>query len=65
MTGDGGSPGTTGLEVLISLLAFTAVYGALAVVEFKLIKRAAQKGPAPVEDHLDEEGKHVPVATVY
>ncbi|MGN6428156.1 cytochrome ubiquinol oxidase subunit I [uncultured Leifsonia sp.] len=64
-TADGVSPGTTGLEVLISLLAFTAVYGALAVVEFKLIKRAAQKGPAPVEDHLDEEGKHVPVATVY
>ncbi|WP_295117490.1 cytochrome ubiquinol oxidase subunit I [uncultured Leifsonia sp.] len=64
-TQDGVSPGTTGLEVLISLLAFTAVYGALAVVEFKLIKRAAQKGPAPVEDHLDEEGKHVPVATVY
>lgn len=64
-TQDGVSPGTTGLEVLISLLAFTAVYGALAVVEFKLIKRAAQKGPAPVEDHLDDEGKHVPVATVY
>ena len=64
-TADGVSPGTTGLEVLISLLAFTAVYGALAVVEFKLIKRAAQKGPAPVEDHLDEEGKHVPVATAY
>ncbi|WP_348787775.1 cytochrome ubiquinol oxidase subunit I [Leifsonia sp. NPDC080035] len=64
-TSDGVSPGTTGLEVLISLLAFTAVYGALAVVEFKLIKRAAQKGPAPVEEHLDDEGKHVPVATVY
>ncbi|WP_426624092.1 cytochrome ubiquinol oxidase subunit I [Leifsonia sp. McL0607] len=64
-TQDGVSPGTTGLDVLISLLAFTAVYGTLAVVEFKLIKRAAQKGPAPAEDHLDDEGKHVPVATVY
>ena len=64
-TQDGVSPGTTGLEVLISLVAFTAVYGTLAVVEFKLIKRAAQKGPAPVEEHLDEEGMHVPVATVY
>lgn len=64
-TQDGVSPGTTGLEVLISLLAFTAVYGTLAVVEFKLIKRAAQKGPAPVEDHLDDEGRHVPVATAY
>ncbi|GAA4148172.1 cytochrome ubiquinol oxidase subunit I [Leifsonia shinshuensis] len=64
-TQDGVSPGTTGLEVLISLIAFTAIYGTLAVVEFKLIKRAAQKGPAPAEDHLDDEGKHVPVATVY
>ena len=64
-TQDGVSPGTTGLDVLISLIAFTAVYGTLAVVEFKLIKRAAQKGPAPVEEHLDEEGRHVPVATVY
>jgi cytochrome d ubiquinol oxidase subunit I len=64
-TQDGVSPGTTGLDVLISLMAFTAIYGTLAVVEFKLIKRAAQKGPAPAEEHLDDEGKHVPVATVY
>ncbi|MEO7015074.1 MAG: cytochrome ubiquinol oxidase subunit I [Leifsonia sp.] len=64
-TTDGVSPGVTGLTVLISLVAFTALYGTLAVVEFKLIKRAAQKGPAPVEEHLDEEGRHVPVATVY
>jgi cytochrome d ubiquinol oxidase subunit I len=64
-TADGVSPNTTGLEVLISIIAFTVVYGTLAVVEFKLIKRAAQKGPAPVEAHLDDEGKHVPVATVY
>jgi cytochrome d ubiquinol oxidase subunit I len=64
-TADGVSPGVTGLTVLISLIAFTAVYGTLAVVEFSLIKRAAQKGPAPVEEHLDEEGKHVAVATVY
>jgi cytochrome d ubiquinol oxidase subunit I len=64
-TTDGVSPGVTGLTVLISLVAFTALYGTLAIVEFKLIKRAAQKGPAPVEEHLDEEGRHVPVATVY
>jgi cytochrome d ubiquinol oxidase subunit I len=64
-TADGVSPGVTGLTVLISLIAFTVVYGTLAVVEFSLIKRAAQKGPAPVEEHLDEEGKHVAVATVY
>jgi cytochrome d ubiquinol oxidase subunit I len=64
-TADGVSPGTTGLEVLISLIAFTAIYGTLAVVEFKLIKRAAQKGPEPIEKHLDEAGEPVPVATVY
>ncbi|MEY9953568.1 cytochrome ubiquinol oxidase subunit I [Leifsonia sp. EB34] len=64
-TQDGVSPGATGLEVLISLLAFTAIYGTLAVVEFKLIKRAAQKGPTPAEEHLDDAGNHVPVATVY
>ncbi|MFF1879050.1 cytochrome ubiquinol oxidase subunit I [Leifsonia sp. NPDC058230] len=64
-TTDGVSPGVTGLTVLISLIAFTVVYGTLAVVEFSLIRRAAQKGPAPVEEHLDDEGKHVPVATVY
>ncbi|MEN0084795.1 MAG: cytochrome ubiquinol oxidase subunit I [Leifsonia sp.] len=64
-TADGVSPGTTGLEVLLSLIAFTAIYGTLAVVEFKLIKRAAQKGPEPIEKHLDEAGEPVPVATVY
>lgn len=64
-TADGVSPGVTGLTVLISLIAFTAVYGALAIVEFGLIRRAAIAGPAPVEEHLDEEGRHVPVATVY
>jgi cytochrome d ubiquinol oxidase subunit I len=64
-TADGVSPGVTGLTVLISLIAFTAVYGTLAVVEFSLIRRAAKKGPAPVEEHLDEAGKHVAVATVY
>jgi len=64
-TEDGVSPGVTGLTVLISLIAFTAVYGALAVVEFSLMKRAAQKGPAPADEHVDEDGKHVPVTTVY
>jgi cytochrome d ubiquinol oxidase subunit I len=44
-TEDGVSPGVSGLEVLISLIAFTLVYGALAVVEFKLIVRAAVDGP--------------------
>jgi cytochrome d ubiquinol oxidase subunit I len=64
-TADGVSPEVTGLTILISLVAFTAVYGALAVVEFSLIKRSAQKGPAPIDEHIDEEGNLVPQATVY
>jgi len=64
-TADGVSPGTTGLEVLISLIAFTAIYGTLAVVEFKLIKKAAQKGPDDAAKHLDEAGEPIPVTTVY
>ncbi|MGH3692057.1 MAG: cytochrome ubiquinol oxidase subunit I, partial [Microbacterium sp.] len=42
-TQDGVSPGVSGVEVLISLIAFTAIYAALAVVEIRLIIRAAQK----------------------
>jgi len=45
LTEDGVSPGVAGWEVLLSLIAFTAIYGALAVVEFKLIVRAAVDGP--------------------
>jgi cytochrome d ubiquinol oxidase subunit I len=62
---DGVSPGVTGLTVLISLVAFTAIYGSLAVVEFRLIVKAAQKGPgeAPVPDPESGEIRHE--ATVY
>jgi cytochrome d ubiquinol oxidase subunit I len=45
LTEDGVSPNVTGLEVLISLVAFTAIYGALAVVNVKLIVKAAQTIP--------------------
>ncbi|UFS60765.1 cytochrome ubiquinol oxidase subunit I [Subtercola endophyticus] len=64
-TSDAVSPNTTGLDVLISLVAFTLIYGALAVVEFKLIKKAIQKGPEEPEkpDELTGEIKHE--ATVY
>ena len=48
-TQDGVSPGVSGLEVLISLIAFTAIYAILAVVEVKLIVMAAQKGPDTTE----------------
>ena len=53
-TQDGVSPGVSGLEVLISLIAFTAIYAALAVVEIRLIVRAAQKGPDTDEQPHEE-----------
>ena len=53
-TRDGVSPGVSGVEVLISLIAFTAIYAALAVVEIRLIVRAAQEGPDTTEQPHDE-----------
>lgn len=53
-TRDGVSPGTTALEVLISLIAFTVIYAVLAVVEIRLIVKAAQKGPDTDEQPEDE-----------
>ncbi|MFT4305912.1 MAG: cytochrome ubiquinol oxidase subunit I [Microbacterium sp.] len=50
LTQDGVSPNVPGWNVLISLVAFTAIYAALAVVEFGLIRKAAKKGPEPVPD---------------
>ncbi|MEJ3403147.1 cytochrome ubiquinol oxidase subunit I [Rathayibacter sp. YIM 133350] len=64
-TADGVSPGTTGLEVLISLVAFTLVYGTLAVVEFRLIVRAVRRGPAPAPVPDAETGEVRPLTTVY
>jgi cytochrome d ubiquinol oxidase subunit I len=50
-TASGVSPGTTGAEVLTSLIGFTLLYGALAVVEVKLMFSSIRAGldPAPVE----------------
>ncbi|WP_104201288.1 cytochrome ubiquinol oxidase subunit I [Cryobacterium sp. Y29] len=64
-TADGISPGVTGVEILISLIVFSVLYGILAVVEFKLILKAVQKGPddAPVQDA--ESGAHQHAVTVY
>jgi len=44
-TADGVSPGVSASDVLISLIIFTALYGALAVVEFKLLMKAVKQGP--------------------
>ena len=64
------SPGVPGWAVLVSLVVFTIVYGALAVVEFKLIVKAAQDGPPEIES-TDNPGEgdgnvdHTQLTTVY
>ncbi|MFT4211588.1 MAG: cytochrome ubiquinol oxidase subunit I [Microbacterium sp.] len=67
LTQDGVSPNVPGWNVLISLFAFTAIYAALAVVEFGLIRKAAKKGPEPIPDPdaaSDDAGQNV-LTTVY
>ena len=64
-TADGVSPGVTGIEVLISLAAFTLIYGSLAVVEFKLILKAAQSSPEDAAKQDAETGEVTHPVTVY
>lgn len=52
-TSDGVSPGVSASDVLISLIVFTLLYGALAVVEFKLLLKAIKAGPH--DDLVDEK----------
>jgi cytochrome d ubiquinol oxidase subunit I len=47
------SPGVSLAEVAISLTAFTALYGALAVVEARLLWRYVQAGPEPVHPEAE------------
>ena len=69
LTEDGVSPNVPGWTGLISLVAFTLIYAALAVVEFGLIKKAAQKGPDPLPGPDDPDPNDVSVedtpTTVY
>jgi len=44
-TADGVSPGVTAGSVLFTMLGFTALYGVLAVIEFKLFIKTIQQGP--------------------
>ena len=66
-TEQGVSPGVPGWVVLTSLIVFTIVYGALAVVEFKLIVNAAKAGPPEItmSDDDDTEPSQDHLATVY
>ncbi|WP_029145789.1 cytochrome ubiquinol oxidase subunit I [Microbacterium luticocti] len=56
LTEDGVSPTVPGWQVLTSLIAFTAIYAALAVVEFGLILRTVRKGPDPLPEPDDGSG---------
>ena len=60
-TADGVSPGVAATDVLLSLIIFTALYGALAVVEFKLLMKAVQAGS---NDDLIAENKDADKLTV-
>ncbi|MBC9954669.1 cytochrome ubiquinol oxidase subunit I [Leucobacter sp. cx-42] len=51
------SPGVPGWAVLISLIVFTVVYGALAVVEFGLIRKAAIAGLPEIEFEDGDDSK--------
>ena len=59
-TADAVSPGVTGIEVLVSLIGFTLIYGVLAVVELKILLAAIQKGPEEVK--ASEESDKLAVA---
>ncbi|HLP23799.1 MAG TPA: cytochrome ubiquinol oxidase subunit I [Microbacteriaceae bacterium] len=65
MTTQTGVSPIPGLWVALSLILFTAVYGALAVVEFKLITRAAKAGPPELELTTDGSVDASTLTTVY
>lgn len=59
------SPGVPGWTVAISLVVFTVVYGALAVLEFKLITKAAKEGPPEIARDASGEPDPEALSTVY
>ena len=69
LTQDGVSPSVPGWTVLISLVAFTAIYAALAVVEIGLIVKTVKKGPDPLPSPDEPPQPALPVeetpTTVY
>jgi cytochrome bd ubiquinol oxidase subunit I len=54
-TADAVSPNVGAFEVWVSLLSFIAIYSVLAVVEFKLLRKAAQNGPVEEPTEVDSE----------
>ena len=64
-TAAGVSPGTTLAEVLTSLIGFTLLYGALAVVEIKLLLTYIQAGLPDIEPAPDPDDEDAPLAFAY
>ncbi len=64
-TKDAVSPNVTGIEVLFSIVTFSLLYGILAVVEFRLLKRAAQAGPEPLTPADESLDRSADPVTVY
>ena len=54
-TADGVSPMVSAGAVLFTMITFTALYGVLAVIEFKLMIRAIQVGPEKVSAKADSD----------
>jgi len=63
-TADGGSPAVGAGQVWTSLIAFTLIYGALAVVEVGLLLKYIKAGP-PEEVHEEPYDDETPVKTLY
>ncbi|MEU1971020.1 cytochrome ubiquinol oxidase subunit I [Microbacterium sp. NPDC019599] len=69
LTQDGVSPSVPGWNVLVSLISFTAIYAALAIVEVGLIMKTSKRGPDPLpgpdEPHPSEVALEDTPTTVY
>lgn len=65
-TAAGVSPGTTTAEVLTSLIAFTLIYGVLAVIEFKLLITYIRAGLPVIEPAGEaDDDRDAPLAFAY
>ncbi|MDO4241187.1 MAG: cytochrome ubiquinol oxidase subunit I [Microbacteriaceae bacterium] len=64
-TEKGISPGVPGWAVAVSLIAFTLIYGVLAVVEYKLLVKTAKAGPEEIVKDEAGEPNADRLATVY
>ena len=64
-TADGVSPSVGAAGVLTSLVVFTLLYGALAVVDGVLMVRYAKAGPPSIEPPADDTDAPRPLAVAY